>query len=130
MAQSSFEAAVGDWAKKTEVQQTAVLQTSLRLLDDEVAANIPVVTGNLRNSRAVSALGRPTIEWKTKKFRDPSDAINNAIAGVEVGQTAYLGFRAPYAYKVEKAHGFFRLVAQRWKAIADEAARIVKGSGT
>ena len=129
MAQSSFAAAVADWAKKTELQQSAVLHTALRLLDDEVAASTPFKTGNLRNSRAVSSLGRPRIEWKTKKFRDPSDAINNAIAGVEVGQTVYLGFRAPYAYKVEKKHAFLRLVAQRWPAIADEAARIVKGSG-
>jgi hypothetical protein len=121
----SFSAAVSGWAKKTEVQQSAVLQTSLRLLDEEVAANTPVVTGNLRNSRTVSALGRPTIEWKTKKFRDPSDAINNAIAGVEIGVTAYLGFRAPYAFKVEAKYGFFRLVAQRWSEIADEAARMV-----
>ena len=126
----SFAASVKNWAEKTEVEQTAVLHQSLRLLDDEVAASTPFKTGNLRNSRAVSTLARPAIEWKTKKFRDPSDAINNAIAGVEIGQTVYLGFRAPYAYKVEKAHAFLRLVAQRWKAITEEAARIVAGRGT
>lgn len=123
---ASFESAVKDWAQKTAVQQTALLHESLRQLDNEVEANTPVVTGNLRNSRTVSAGGRPAIDWTTKKFRDPSDAINNAIAGVEVGQTAYLGFRAPYAYKIENKRGFMRLAAQRWKAIVDEAVRIVK----
>jgi hypothetical protein len=126
----SFSAAVADWSKRTVIAQTAVLQTSLRLLDEEVVATVPVVSGNLRNSRTVSPLGRPSIEWRTKKFRDPSDAINNAIAGVEVGQTAYYGFRAPYAYRVEKARGFFRLVAQRWKEIVGEAARSVAGRST
>ena len=126
MAQLSFASAISDWAKKTELQQTTILQTSLRLLDEEVAADVPVVTGNLKNSRTVSPLGRPSLDFKTKKFRDPSDAINNAIAGVQIGQTAYYGFRAPYAYKVEQARGFFRLAAQRWSEIVATAARTVK----
>lgn len=126
MTQVSFESAVTDWAKKTELQQTAILQASLRMLDEEVVADVPVVTGNLRDSRTVSPLGRPSLDFRTKKFRDPSDAINNAIAGVTIGQTAYYGFRAPYAYKVEKARGFFRLAAQRWSEIVAAAARAVK----
>lgn len=122
----TFASAVADWAKKTEVVQTTVLQTSMRLLDEEVVEAVPVVTGNLRNSREVSTVGRTTIDWRTKKFRDPSDQVNNAIAGIEVGKTAFYGFRAPYAFKVEKAHGFFRLVAQRWTDIVNQAARMVK----
>ncbi len=91
----TFASDVADWASRTEVKQTAVLHESLRRLDNEIEKDTPVVTGNLRNSRAASSVARPAIEWKTKKFRDPTDAINHAIAGVEVGQTAWLGFRAP-----------------------------------
>jgi hypothetical protein len=124
-----FAAAVADWSKKAEVAQTAVLHQSLRQLDAEIASNVPVVTGNLKNSRTVSALARPAIDWSTKKFRNPDDAINNAIAGVEVGHTAWLGFRAPYAHKIEDKRGFMRLAAQRWRQIVDEAARSIKGAG-
>lgn len=121
-----FESAVANWAKKTEVQQTAVLHESLRQLDAEIAANTPVVTGNTVNSRTVSALARPAIDWKTKKFRNPDDVINNAIAGVEVGQTAWLGFRAPWAHKLEPKYAMLRLAAQRWRQIVDAAAAAVR----
>lgn len=128
MAQN-FTDAVADWANQTEVQQTAVLHEALRQLDGEIVENTPVVTGNLKNSRTVSALGRPAVDWKTKNFRDPSDAINNAIAGVEVGRTAWLGYRAPYAHKVEEKRGFLRLAAQRWQQIVESAARVISGGG-
>lgn len=116
-----FGAAVANWAKETEIKQTAVLHESVRGLDAEIAENVPVVTGNLKNSRTVSSLGRPAVDWTTKKFRNPGDAINNAIAGIEVGQTAWLGFRAPYAQKVEDKRAFLRLAVQRWKQIVDQA---------
>jgi hypothetical protein len=123
---NTFAAAVKDWAQKTEEKQTAVAHQSLRLLDQEVAATVTVKTGNLRNSRQISTSGNVTIDWTTKKFRDPTDAINGAIAGVEMGRTASYGFRAPYAFKIEKVHGFFRLAAQRWSEFVDTAARMVK----
>lgn len=122
-----FAASVKGWTEKTIIKQTAVLHESVRGLDAEIADNTPVVTGNLRNSRTVSSLGRPAVDWKTKKFRNPDDAINNAIAGIEVGQTAWLGFRAPYAHKVEDKRAFMRLAVQRWSQIVDAAARAVRG---
>ena len=128
---SLFSAQVADFAKKTEQTQANVLHQSLRLVAEEVTkakgegGHMPVVSGNLRNSVAVSTLGPVAIDWKTKKFRDPSDSVNNAVAGVKVGQTAYVGFRAPYAHKVEVENGFVRLTAQRWPAIVDQAVRDV-----
>lgn len=121
-----FAAAVARWAEKTEVAQTAVLHESLRQLDREIAENTPKVTGNTVNSRTVSALARPTLDFRTKKFRNPDDAINNAIAGVEVGQTAWLGFRAPWAHKLEPKYAMLRLAAQRWRQIVDAAAAAVR----
>ena len=126
---TGFEAAVKGWAEKAERQQSAALHESLRGLDDALFEKIPVVSGNLRNSRALSTLGPVTIDWKTKKFRDPGDAINNAVAGVEVGQTAWLGFRAVYAHKIEAKYAFMRLTAQLWAQVVDRAAQVVKGSG-
>lgn len=121
----TFSAAVAEWAKKAEAKQVAVAQMSMRLLDEEVIEHVTRKTGNLANSREVSTSGRTTIDWRTKKFRDPSDQINNAIAGIDLNQTAYYGFRAPYAFKVEKAHGFFRLIAQRWSDLVQQAAKRV-----
>lgn len=117
-----FAAAVKDWSEKTVLKQTEVLHASLRDLDAEVAHNTPVVTGNTKNSRAVSTLGLPSIDWTTKKFRDPSDAINNAIAGVEVGGKVWLGFRAPWAHSLEPKYAMVRLAAQRWSQIVTTAA--------
>lgn len=122
----NFAAAIAGWAAKTERQQTALLHESLRELDAELVDKTPRVTGNLINSRALSTLAPPTIDWKGKKFRNPDDGINNAIAGVEVGQTAWLGFRAPYAHKVEAKHAMMRLTAQAWRQIVDRAAAAVK----
>lgn len=125
----TFAAAVAAWSSKTEVQQTAVLHESLRGLDATLAGKTPVVTGNLRNSRTLSTLGPPVIDWKGKKFREPSDALSNAVAGVEVGQTAWLGFRAPYAHKIEPKYAMLRLTAQLWRQIVDQAARKMTGRG-
>lgn len=125
----SFASQIAAWATKTEEAQTEVLHESLRHLVDEVTrpksagGHLPVVTGNLGNSVAVSTLGPVTYDWTTKKFRNPVDAVNNAIAGVAVGQTAWIGFRAPYAHKIEVDNGFVRLAAQRWPQIVVEAVR-------
>ncbi len=124
-----FAAAVAGWEKKTEREQTDILHRSIQLLVDEAirpeseGGHLPKVTGNLQNSVAVSTLGPVTMSFKTKKFRDPSDAVSNAIAGVEVGTTAYIGFRAPYTAKAEAKHAFIRLAAQRWPQIVDEAVK-------
>lgn len=125
----SFAASVSTWASKAEAAQTEILHASIRALVDEVirpqqsGGFLPVLTGNLRNSVAVSTLGPISIDWTTKKFRDPADAVNGAVAGVAVGQTAYIGFRAPYAHKREVEHGFVRLAAQRWPQIVDQVVR-------
>lgn len=122
-----FSAAVADWAKQTEVTQAEVLQESLRQLSAETYDNTPVVTGNTRNSIELSTLGPIKIDWRTKKFRDPSDAINNAAAGVAVGQTSWVGYRAPWAHKLEPKYAMLRLAAQRWGQIVNEVALKFRG---
>lgn len=126
MAQS-FDAVVAKFAAQAEHDLTEVWHGSLRGLDQEMAEDVTVVTGNLKNSRAVSTTGPLAVDWQTKKFRNPDDAINNAIAGAEIGGVVHLGFRAPYAKKVEAKNAFLRLVVQRWPQIVDAAIRRVKG---
>ena len=129
----SFASAIKGWADKTEEAQTDILHQSLRLLVEEVTrpksagGHLPVVTGNLQKSVAVSTLGPVTMDFRTKKFRNSADSVNNSIAGVEVGSTAYIGFRAPYAHKAEADSGFIRLAAQRWPQILAEAVKTKPG---
>jgi hypothetical protein len=125
----AFAAEVADWERKCAVVQSAVQHEALRGLDQTIVEGTPEVTGNLRNSRAVSTLGPVTVDWRTKKFRDPSDTIDNDIAGSEVGQTVHLGFRAPYAHKIEPKYAMMRLAAQHWPMVVAEAARVVKSRG-
>lgn len=125
----TFSAAVDKWAIETEHRMTEVWHGSLRELDKEMAAGVKVVTGNTKNSRAVSTTGPLAVAWRTKKFRDPSDQINGAIAGAEIGGVVHLGFRAPWARKLEAKTAFLRLVAQRWPQIVNAAVARVKGGG-
>lgn len=127
----TFSAAVKNWAEKTEVKQTEVLHLSVRNLTVEIAHNTPVITGNTRNSLAVSTEGPPPLDWARartgKRFRNEKDAINNAIAGVAVGQKVWIGFRAPWAITLEPKYAIMRLAAQRWAQIVDHAASVLRG---
>lgn len=124
-----FSETVAKFAAVAERDLTEVWHGSLRGLDQEMAENVTVVTGNLKNSRAVSTTGPIAVDWRTRKFRNPDDAINNAIAGAEVGGVAHLGFRAPYGRKIEAKTAFLRLVAQRWSEIVAAAVARVRGGG-
>ncbi len=124
-----FAAQVLNWTRKTEVKQIDVLQKAIGLLAEEVTkpesagGHMPVIKGNLRNSVAVSTSGPVILDFARKKFSNPTEALKNAIEGVAPGETAYVGFRAPYAHKVEAKKGFARLAAQRWPMIANAAAK-------
>jgi hypothetical protein len=123
----SFGDVVDDWVTKTEVEMQRILQASVRGLVEEVTrpqsegGNLPVVTGNLRNSGAVSTAGPVTYNFVTKKFRNSTESVLNATEKIEPGMSVFIGFQAPYAMKVEEKTAFMRLVAQRWPQIVAEA---------
>ncbi len=126
---TDFGKQVLDWTRKTEVRQVDVLQKAIGLLAEEVrkpeggGGHMPVVRGNLRNSIAVSTSGPVLLDFRKKRFSDPTETLKNEIEGVAPGTTAYIGFRAPYAHKVEAKKGFARLAAQRWPMIANAAVK-------
>lgn len=126
----NFSAQVDKWATETRDRMTEVVRESARgaaaSLTDR--AKIPVVSGNLRNSLAASLAGRPAIDWTRKHTFTDLAEVPNVIASAEPGHTIFLGFRAPYAEKVEfgKSGGFWRLTVQRWPQIVEEAVRRVK----
>lgn len=129
-ATGNFAAQVEAWTAKSERALAEVVRESARgaaeILTDR--AKIPVVTGNLRNSLAASLSGPPRIDWtKGHRFTDLSE-VASVLKAAEPGHTIFLGFRAPYAERVEfgKSGGFWRLTIQRWPAIVAEAVKRVR----
>lgn len=132
----SFSATVEDWVRRTDARMTGVFRVSARLAAEEMSRPIaeggamPKLTGRLGRSLAASLSGMPPVDWRAKDFDEPAGQIEAVIAGAGIGQTIYLGFRAPYAQQAELAdgHGFVRLTAQHWPQIVSEAVRRVKAA--
>lgn len=128
----SFSAKIEGWARKTEQRTVDVFREAARATDEEVArpkeegGNLPVLSGNLRRSRAASTIGPPATLWRQKEFTGTDAGVLSVIQGAAIGQTIWIGFQAPYAKKAEENHGFVRLTAQRWPQIVEEAVRAVK----
>ena len=140
----SFSLTIDNWVKKTEGRAILVFHESAAGLafaamqPQDEGGNMPVKTGNLRNSLAASRQGVPPVKWRGKKadgthtkvtFADNGFQLQSEITAAAIGDTIYLGFQAPYAYKAERANGFVRLAAQRWPQIVEEAIASVSEQG-
>lgn len=129
----SFSAKVERWARETEQRARDVFREAALQADQEVSepnsegGHLPVVSGNLRKSRAASTIGPPQTLWRQKEFSGTDAGIASVIRTAEIGQTVWIGFQALYAMKAEENHGFVRLTAQRWPQIVEQAIRVVKG---
>lgn len=128
-----FEAQVSEWARQTEARLTATFRDAAQRVANETrqpvgaGGNMPVVTGNLRRSLAVSTVEMPQPRGGNERFEtDPGQNITLTIARAQLGQTVYLGFQAIYARYQENRYGFVRLTAQRWPQIVREAAEAMK----
>lgn len=131
----TFSAKIAAFATDTEKRIGDVVRESALLVDQELArpkdagGNLPVVSGNLRASRAASTIGMPPVLWRQKEFNGNDASIAAVIMGAPLGASIWIGFQAPYARKVEEKHGFVRLAAQRWDQIVEEAVRNAVGTG-
>lgn len=128
-----FEAQVSEWARQTEARLTATFRDAAQRVANETrqpvgaGGNMPVVTGNLRRSLAVSTVEMPQPRGGNERFEtDPGQNITLTIARAQLGQTVYLGFQAIYARYQENRYGFVRLTAQHWPQIVREAAEAMK----
>lgn len=131
MAGKSFDAAVSAWAQKAERRIVGVFREASRIAAAEMmrpksaGGHMPVLSGRLQRSLMASTAAMPQVQWRAKDFPPNESEIAGVIAGAEIGQTIYLGFRAPYAQKAEydEGNGFVRLTAQRWQEIVAEATK-------
>jgi len=150
MAQKSFAASVGAWARQTEARTLAVHRHAVQTLAEEVrkvipeGGHMPVDTGFLRASLMASTAAMPRLEapGEAKTYSEASGQsdIVLVLAGATLYQKIYLGFTAVYARRLEygfegedvlgrtyhqQGYGFVRLTAQRWKKIVAESVRVI-----
>lgn len=132
----SFSAQVSEWVTKAEGRIEAVFKDSAQELfsiaQTPVAkgGNMPVDTGNLRNSFVSSLNGQGGLTGAV--------SYELTIAGAKIGDTIFGGWTAAYARRIEygftgtdslgrafnqNGRGFVRHAAEQWQDIVDRNAR-------
>jgi len=139
-----FSDAIRAWGNGELERHRAVFQTAVEIVVNEVTRTVyeggrmPIDTGNLRRSLTISKTSMPEIKPDQTEFTQEDVAA--VILTLFLGDTAYIGFQAAYAARMEygfvgadslgrmynqPGHGFVTAVAQRWDQIIGEAERIV-----
>lgn len=97
-----FLQSINTWAKETEERSTEVFQEGVKDFYDEMYANTPVDTGNLRNSLVIGKNGSAEVEFPTGPGYSNSGAAESyAVAdSLELGDRAVLSYRATYARRL------------------------------
>jgi len=98
----SFAAQVKAWGEKAKRNTALVFRESVQSLARDLTYHTPLVTGNLRRSLMSSTVSMPTT--RDGEFAEISGQTEFTIAGLEIGDTFYLGFQAKYARRVN--YGF------------------------
>jgi len=130
------------WSAKAKRNTTMVMRSSVQKLATDLmtdvgpgAGQVPIDTGNLRNSLMASTASMPSV--REGEFGDNSGQITFAIAGAEIGQTIWLGWQAVYARRLnsgftgtdalgrsynQTGRFFVESKANRWQEFVDAAA--------
>lgn len=131
---TTFEAQVGEWARKVEGAFDVVFKEAGQELVSELNTLVPIDTGFLRASLRASTTDMPLLTRENPGGPVPDDMaeIVLVIAGAEAGDTIYLGYTANYAAHVHYgANGrpgrpWVAMVAQRWQSIVAAKAGEVR----
>lgn len=130
---TTFEAAVGEWAREVEGAFDVVFKEAAQEIVSELNTLVPIDTGFLRASLRASTTDMPLLTRENPGGPAPDDMaeIVMVIAGAEAGDVLYLGYTANYAAHVHYgANGrpgrpWVSMVAQRWESIvAMKAAEV------
>jgi len=130
------------WTDKAKRNGQMVMQKSVEYLVQDVRGDVgpnvgqvPVVSGNLRNSLALSTVAMPPV--REGSFSDMSGTLSVAIAGLETGETIWIGFQAAYARRInngftgadrlgrnynQSGKFFVQNKADKWQSYVDQAA--------
>lgn len=141
-----------EWARKAKESIRNTYRESVQELGIEMSTGspsgtsgpgiLPVVTSNLANSVLVQVGSMPKVAPPDTKFTAPDLA---AAQFLEVGSTAYIGYQANYARRInygfvgedslgrnynQAGRGFVERAAAKWPTIvAEAAARVCQRSG-
>ena len=130
-----------DWAAKQKAKLRNVYRSSVQELLNEMGTGrgagglIPVKTGNLARSALVEIGKAVQIDAEADSFTGPDAA---AVVNLDLGDTAYLGWQAKYARRVnygfvgedalgrtynQSGAGFAESIAAKWPKIVDGAVK-------
>jgi len=131
-----FKSDIVQWVSKVGERLEQVPIVSAKILLDDVripvkqGGNMPVLTGNLRNSADVSFTGSRAADKildPDNPLPDPTSRLHVKLEKARIGQTISIFFRAIYGPRMELKYAFVRLSGQKWPQIVDQAvARIRK----
>lgn len=102
----SFAESVGAWASQSQARITAVRNTAIDLLAEEMSntrpngGRVPFQTGNLARSILASTQGMP----KTAEGPFPGSNVGLVTATLEADQPVWIGYQAAYARRVEMGY--------------------------
>ncbi len=142
---SSFTAQISEWCRETEERMERVFQVAVGDLGTELTkprpeGRVPHVTGNLMRSLLGST---STVTTGPPGARYAGTDVGAFAATLKLGQTAYLGYQANYArrvnfgfvgpdslgrvYNQSGAH-FVEAAIAKWHEIVNNACLKVKGN--
>lgn len=136
----SFEASVKQFTIEAKENTNLIFRTAADSLAKEVirptrsGGNLPFDTGNLGRSLAASTSVFPGVDTENRDYGESN--VEFTIAGVEAGDTLYLGFQAVYAARQnygfvgqdslgrnynQSGHYFVERAGDMWQLFVSEA---------
>lgn len=145
----NFAGQVWEAVENEKLRRTRILRLSLKLLLLEMrktvfeGGRLPYDTGNLRRSILVSTTSMPLLAKEDIEFADLNGSNLALIDTLEPGTTAYVGYQAAYALRVnygftgrdalgrvynQTGYLFYESIQARWPALVRLASQMV-GNG-
>lgn len=142
----SFAEQVDQWTRQTERRLERVFQVAVGDLGTELVRTksnggaLPHLTGNLMRSLVMSVAAPPQVGDPDQRFNGID--VGAASAGLRLGQTAYLGYQAVYARRLnygfvgqdslgrtynQEGHHFVERARLMWPVIVTKAVMKVRG---
>jgi len=130
-----FKSDIVQWVSKVgnRLEQVPIVSSKILLHDVRIpvkeGGNMPVLTGNLRNSVEVSFTGARAADKildPKNPLIDPTSRLHVKLENARIGQTISIFFRAIYGPRMELKYAFVRLSGQRWSQLVDQAVARVR----
>lgn len=133
----SFGAQIDAWCRKSEARMAAVAREATQRTVSKAQERIPRDTGFARASVRASLEAMPQIIPESRgkagqSYNYNSGEITLVLSGMQLGQTAYIGWTASYVPFLELGHskqaptGFVGISAMEWPATVSQVVQELK----